>query len=938
MKGSNFFHAHTHSQFSPLDGMAKVELLVETAARWHQPALALTDHGNMAGTVRLYKACKKEGILPYPGLEGYLIDPEYLDWETPAKGDKVKRYHFGLLALTEEGYKGLVKFTSLTHTRPRFSRFPRATMGDLITLGNEYGTELALTTGCFFGLLQQMLVDPDRGMETAARVLRMYASAFPHVFVEVQNHDIDHPGGMKDSDLVKQTIQIAESMGLPVICGQDSHYHQQKHREAHNLMKRMVYSGAADDEFPGDSFHLASTEWVQDHYTADQWELFEEGFAELLSLHDLRITPLDDFRVDVPQITSKPFTKLKRLCIDAATELGLFDDDSYLDRLEEELRVIKTLNMAGYFIIVHDFVEWCRDHSIFVEARGSANGSLVLFLIGVTQVDPIKWGTQFDRFLSEDRIKPPDVDIDIEDTRRQEAIAYFKSRYGAVQIGTWSALGTTIDHDTGEERGSVLESWKYGKRRELESWALGVMDRENEQRRFAGEKQMTKADAMDLAHGTFQKKYGHVTDIAHVRSISARDYQALRHMLQMNSVFKSYGVHAGGVLLSGEDVKIEDYIPTMLVASSGTAVSQYDMDDVEQFGLLKMDVLGQSSLSTLRLTMELAGADDPTDFSWIEEDDPDACKILREGRVANGIFHYEGYTKAKGGREMGIRSTMDAVLGQALYMPGAMDTGQTALYVARRKSLRERRAVTYLHPIFEEVLSETYGTVIFQEQVINIMRKLGMDIAGINNFFKVVKDSGKGSGARNAERLAEVRDQFDELCAGHGIDPDAAWAQTAGFVAYGFNRAHATGYGIRSYRFAYLKAHYPLEFMTALLQTWAGRGAAGKNRKSKEQLYVEEARRIRIPVLPADVNISGPSWTIDSRFRAIRRGLVSIPGIGNTTAEQIAEQAPFTSVEDMIARVPKRALTGGDKFLKEKTMTGILGKLAAANALESLGV
>jgi DNA polymerase-3 subunit alpha len=924
---SNFFHAHTHSRFSALDGMSSPADLAATAWEHGQPGLALTDHGNMAGVVQLYQACKKYGIKPYPGVEGYLIDPGVEDWQNPAKGQKVGRYHFGLMALTEEGYKGLVKFVSMTHTRPRFSRFPRASLNDLVTFGHEYGEHVALTTGCYFGLLQQTLVDPERGEEAARRVLEVYARAFPNTFVEVQDHHIDHPGGMKDNDIVKQLFHLADSLGLPVVATQDSHYHRQREKECHALMKRMVYSGSSDDEFPGDSFHLASTEWVQEHYTPEQWDVVEEGFGHLLDLHDLRITPLDDYRPDLPKVPGLPMGRIRKLCNEAMCRLGLDGDSEYVDRLLMELRVINKLGMAAYFVIVHDYVEWCRNNNIFVEARGSANGSLVCYLLGITQVDPVQWGTQFDRFLSEDRIKPPDIDMDVEDSDRHRLLAYLKRRYKSVQIGTWSRLGTSIDPETGEERGSVLVTWKQGKRRELERWALDKMEQENERRDGTGEKPMTKAEAMELAAGVFYKKYNNITDVSQVEGVSTRDYRALRQMLDM-SVYRSYGVHAGGVLLSGAKVAVEDYVPTMLVASSDTTVTQFDMEDVEQLGLLKLDVLGQASLHTMRLTMELYGSADPTDFTFIPEDDPAACRILREGRPLNGIFHFEGKAKAYGGRKMGVRTTMDAILGSALFMPGAVDTGQTALYLERRKDRKARRAVTYLHPIFEEVLGETYGTVIFQEQVINIMRKLGMDIAGVNKFFKVVKDSGRGATERNAERLAEVRAQFDMLCARHDIDPDEAWAMTAGFVAYGFNRAHATGYGIRSYRFAYLKAHYPLQFMTALLQTWAGR--------DKEKAYIAEARRLRIPVLPADVNISGPSWTMDTANQAIRRGLVSIDGIGLTTAEHIAEHAPFASVEDMVTRVPPKAMTGGRRYLDLGEYTGVLEKLRQAGALDCL--
>jgi DNA polymerase-3 subunit alpha len=403
----------------------------------------------------------------------------------------------------------------------------------------------------------------------------------------------------------------------------------------------------------------------------------------------------------------------------------------------------------------------------------------------------------------------------------------------------------------------------------------------------------------------------------------------------MGSVYKSYGVHASGVLLSGQRINIADYIPTMLVASSNTTVTQFDMDDVEEFGVLKMDLLGQATLRSMKLANKLINPDgDPTDFTWIPFDDLRACSLLREGRTDTGIFHYEGYTKAKGGKELGIKSTMDAILGQALFMPGCMDVApgmdisQKDLYIQRRRSPRSRRQIKYLHPAFEDALSMTHGAVVFQEQVIQIMRNLGMDIAGINTFFKVVKDSGRGSGERNAERMREVRQQFDSLCRKAKINPDEAWKQTASFVSYGFNRAHATGYGIRSYRTAYMKAHYSLEFMTGMLQTWAGR--------KKEQVYINESRRIGLRVLPPDVNNSQMTWAMERPRRGIRKGLLSIAGVGQITAVQIAMMAPYTSVEDMVERLPRRAISGGVRYVETGIESGTIGKLIAAGAMDSL--
>ena len=933
---TNFFHVHTHTQYSTLDALAKPSLIVEKADILKQPGVGFTDHGTMAGTVKGYLECQKRGMKFFPGFEGYLIDPEYPDWENPTKNNPVGRYHFGLLARSEEGYKALVRFISKCHTRPRFSRFARCTLADLIELGKESGSEVIFTTGCYFGLIQQNIVRGNP--QHAKRYVEMFASVFDNVFVELQHHNICHDDQpqeeglveMDDADIVAALVKIADELDLPVIATQDSHYLDQRNKAAHGLMKSMTY-GSAEDGFPGDSFHFASAEWVAEHYDQETWDRCEDGYDELIDLHDVKITPLDKFIPRVPTVVKNPQSVVRRMCEKQLRKLGKklgfsrFMMRRYMRRLSTELRIIKLLGMPSYFVIVEDYVRWCREELICVEARGSANGSLAAFLMAITQTDPIKWGGLFERFLSEDRIKPPDIDLDVEDSERMRLVNYILGKYDAVQIGTYSMLGSVIDPDTGEEKGSVLQTWMQSKRRECEEIAK---QRPN----------IKAADVKRYAQGIYAKKYGMVKELEDVQAVSESEYKGLRQLIEMKSVYKSYGTHAGGILLSGDDIKIEDWIPTMLVASSDTRVTQYDMDDVELFGLLKMDILGQASLRHMKLTMqniidaghEFPGVD-ATDMTWIPDDDAEACKLLRSGRMHTGIFHQEGYTKAKGFKELGVRTTEDVVMGQALYMPGAMNTGQKDLYVERRRNAAARKAVTYISPEFEKALERTYGTVIFQEQVIEIMRGLGMDIKSINTFFKIVKDSGKGSGERNAQRLTEVKEQFFEHCKAKGIkDLDEAWRLTAGFVAYGFNRAHASGYGIRTYRSAYLKAYYPTEFMAGLLQTWAGR--------KKESKYIHEARRMDIRLLPPDVNVSGALWTQDfNKENVIRKGLLSVPGVGAKSAEGIAEQAPFDSIEDMIERVDGRALTGGKPYIEQDgKMVGTLQKLNDVGALDSL--
>jgi len=896
-KQSDWFHLHTHSAFSQLDGMSKVPAMVAKAARMGQKALAITDHGSMASTVQLYKAAKQHGIAPFPGVEAYLIDPD-----VDTTDSKAARYHVGLVARTLDGYRGLVGLVSASHSRPRFSRFPRITLDDLTELSDDYADDIILTTGCYFGLVQQTLV--NNGPDAAERVVKMYAQMFPHTIMELQHHSICHDaeGDAKvyDDDLiVSELVTIADQVGIPVMATQDSHYLNQGDKAAHSMMKRMIYGGS-EDEFPGDSFHLSTTDWTAEHYDPAVWQRVEETSRHLLALNEVSIPPLDTFKAYVPQTVRKPQQVITNQCL-TALDTYLKDNKlsrkrkTYEERLSYELDVINDLGMAGYFTLVCTYVEWCRKQNVCIEARGSANGSLVCFLLGITQVDPIIWGTFFERFLSRDRMKPPDIDMDVEHHSHGDLIDYLSQTFDTMRIGTWNNLGVNA-----EGKGGVMVTYQSYITRQLATPAERAVVREKLQ------------------------------TIDDVELYSRKDYRGLRRLQDIGGAYRSYGTHPGGILISSDKQSLDDWIPRMFIANSEKSVSQYSMDDVEQLGFLKLDILGQKTLTKMRYCQELMGRSDPTDFSWIPNNDSAACALIRKGEPDSGLFHFGGASKAKGGRELRVKSTKDCVLAQALYMPGAVDSGEKDRYIQRRRDPAERAAVTYHHPVYKKALEMTYGTVIFQEQVLQIMQGLGMSVASFNTLLKVVKTSGSGA-VSNEGRMQSVRQEFDDRCTElKVVDPDAAWDQLTGFVAYGFNLAHATGYGIRAYRDAYLKAHFPLEWYTALLRSYSG--------DDKEKSYIRSARKLGIRILPPDVNISDESWTLDRQRKAIRRGLTTIKGVGDKAATEIVANAPYDDIEELIDLTDSRAVTGGKTYTKDGQLSGVLAKLQEAGALMSLGI
>jgi DNA polymerase-3 subunit alpha len=862
---SDYFPVHAHSQFSVLDGMGSVEDMAEVIAQLGQPALALTDHGTMAGTIRLYLECRKRGLAAFPGSEMYLVT----DADDPV--ERERRYHLGLLALTEKGFRALIALSSRSHTRERYHRRPLIDMSDLADLSRHAKVHVALTTGCYFGLVIQKLV--NEGPAAAERIVKLFAHWFPYTFVELQNHDIettDH----SDSQITKELLRLASSAGLPVVLGQDSHYCHSYEQPVHDLMKDICYFGDNDDNrFPGSPYHLASTKWLRRKWSKVIWQDIEAGHGYLLDLNKLKLSALDTYTFHVPTMSDQPDIKLAAEVATAVKYLG-GASAAQNSRIRSELKVIKDMGMADYFLMVSHLIQWCQSQGIIVDARGSANGSVVCFLLGITTVDPHKWKTSFERFLSPQRQKPPDIDLDIEHARRHEVIEYLQQMFPTMSnIGTYHRIG--IKEGEEGDHGSVFVQYAAAKRKKEGNYA-GVADED----------------------------------------------RPLLLALADTPVRRSLGAHAGGFVVPAPDLAIGDYLATALIPSSGTTVTQAVMEDVEDAGYVKLDILGLRQLTTLRMVMELIGKDPIADGSgWIPDDDPKALRVLRSGVVGNGVFQFEGYSTAKGAREMKVASTKEAIDCIALYRPAVMAGGQTARYLlARSSGTPEPLLGASGDGSLGRIVDDTWGVLVFQDQVIEVMRSVGLTFQDWNDFLKAVKASNTKITEYAVGTFTRVMPRFIAAaianCAMTRQEAKNVWHEVIGFTDYGFNKAHATNYGLRGYRMAYLKAHYPTEFMAATLAVWAG--------TPKEPKYVHEAHRLRMVIHRADVNRSSATWTMEGPGH-LRRGLVSVKGVGEATAHRIVterdQHGHFTDEADY----RRRARVAW-------------GKLAAANALKSLGV
>lgn len=865
---ANFWSCHTHSRYSYNDALPSVEALVDRAVQLGYPALGLTDHGNMAGSVKLYTACKRAGIKPFPGSELYLVRD---------RADKrAKRYHVGMLATTTAGYRNLVQIS--TRSYRQFHHKPLLDLADLAEI-HESGMSagIALTTGCYFGLAIQTLVDD--GYEAARQLVATYASWFD-TYVEIQSHRVPHPDSLDELTITTSMHRIAKDLDLPVVITQDSHYVNLEDRGLHDSLKRLVAYGPDVDDavFPGDGYHLADAAWMEAHHLPEVFSAGMSGLQRLLGQWDMAIDEMDTYRYRVPSLVADPLAELRSRATRALLRRSLASP-RYLSRLNEELEVVQASRMANYLLLVAKVTDHMRSVDMFFQCRGSAAGSLLCWLLDITNVDPIAWKCRFDRFLTKDRTKPPDIDIDVESKRRKELLEWLAEHFSVTQIGTFGTYSIA-----GDEAGKGSLRVRY----------------------FATLRKQGIEPSWESA--------------------THEEREELLALSEMN-LCSGYGVHAAGIILCHSRTELETQVPLMYVASSRTFVSQYDMADVESIGLVKLDALGVKTMDVLRRTIVNLGRDPKDGLDFIPLKDAATFRMMATGDT-DGVFQLEGRTSAREIRRLRPHKIGDVIAAMALYRPGVMASGAMNDYLSRKAG--DERTPTR-HPIIEAVTKETYGILLYQDQIIEILRRLGMGADDLNVFLKAVKASNKNIAAAKTT-MEHYSAQVVDLAHRAGLDDnDVAWLWEAlkAFADYSFNRAHSTVYGITAYRCAYLAIHHGLEFHAALLAVAAG--------TEKEVKYVRATRNRGFRLLKADVLHSEIGYAVDPGGRAIRRGLLSIKGIGPAAAEAIIAARPFTSVDEFVKKVNPRVVTGVRDYLAGMALSGKLEILYDAGAFGSLG-
>jgi DNA polymerase-3 subunit alpha len=862
----DFVHLHVHSEYSLLDGAAQLDKLVEAAKGLGFPAIALTDHGNLFGAIDFYTAAKKAGIKPIVGCELYVAPGSRFE-RSSQDGGYEGASHCTVLVRNETGYRNLVKLVSKAYLegfyyKPRVDR-------ELLA---QHADGLLVLSGCLNSEVSKLL---SAGEDAKAKqVAGWYQDVFgrDHYFMEIQSHGIDD-----QTKVTAGTLRIAEALGAPICGTNDSHYLEASHAKAHEALLCIQTGTTMSDpnrwRFSTEEFYLKS---------ADQ---MREVFRELPDAHrntlavaercDLQLAfgkfHLPNYQLPVGFETLDAY--LEHLAIDGLrARYGASPADSVAERLRYELSVISKMGFSGYFLVVWDFIAYARRHGIAVgPGRGSSAGSLVAYCLGITNVDPIRYGLLFERFLNPERISMPDMDIDFADDRRDEVIRYVVDRYGEDRVAHIITFGTMGAKAVIRDVGRVL-GFSYGEADRIAklvpSFPLNISLDESLEK------------SPELAQNVKRDPR-----VGELWSVAKALEGGTRHA----------SVHASAVVISDEPLM--DRVPLYKDPKRPELITGFAMGPIEKLGLLKMDFLGLKTLTVITDAVNLVKASRgiELDADRLPLDDPRTYELLSDARTL-GVFQLESQGMRDALQRLRPERIEDIIAMVALYRPGPMDLIPD--FVNRKHG---RAEITYEHPAMEKHLQETYGIMVYQEQVM----RLAADLAGFS--LAQADILRKAMGKKDRELMAEQREEFVKGCKAHKVDGRKAeriWDLIEKFAGYGFNKSHAACYGLVAYQTAYLKANYPVEFMAALL-------TSEMERTDKIVQYMEECRAMGLRVAPPDVNRSGARFTVDGD--TIRFGLAAIKNVGETAIESIVQVrqeggATFASLTDFCARVDLRLL------------------------------
>ncbi len=857
MSTRRFVHLHVHTHYSLLDGATRIEALVRKAREQGSPAVAVTDHGNLFGAIEFYQAALKAGVKPIIGCEVYMAPGDRRNREPCGIEDA--SYHLLLLAQNLTGYHNLLKLTSRAY-REGFYYRPRIDKDIL----REHAEGLICTSTCLGGEVPQALIARNRRL--AEDVARSYLEIFgpDRFFIEVQDH------GLKEQrEINPELADVARRLGCGIIATNDVHYLEHDDAGAHDVLCCISTGKKLDDQdrlrFETDQFYLKSADEM--HACLGD---FPEALANTLRVAEMCNLDLDFTRVHAPVFTPPDGRKaedfLRELVYEGAGERFPELTPEIRERIDYELDVIARKGFSGYFLILWDVVQFARREGIPCGARGSACSSLVGHCLGISAPDPLRYGLYFERFLDPDRDERPDIDLDICQERRQEVIEYVRRKYGHVaQIITFGTL---------KARAAVKDVCRV--------MGLGFEDANKLSQLIPNELKMTIDKALDT-EPELKRRYDQEEPVRKVIDMARR----------LEGLARNAGVHAAGVVIAQRP--LDDLIPLYKPEGEDQIVTQFDGTTVEKVGLMKMDFLGLETLTILERARQLVrknrGAD--VDLARLDLADPRVYELFAKGDT-KGVFQFESGGMRDVLMKMRPNRIEDLIAANALFRPGPMVNIEA--YIARKHGERW----TTPHPIMTDVLAETYGIMVYQEQVSRLCNRLGN--IELKRAFRLAKAISK----KKTQMIDAEREPFIAGAVANGVSREKAneiFEDILRFGGYAFNKAHSTGYALIAFQTAYMKAYYPVEFMCALL-------TCEKNNTKKLPEYIEECRRMGIPIKPPDVNTSEWDFTIvrdRHGHEAIRFGLGGIKGVGEKAVASIlaARQkgGAFKSIFDFTERV-----------------------------------